>query len=1185
MLPKTFASLARTLLLALLALGFSRAPAGAFVFDSFGDGFWRITNRANGSQLIVNSVGASQSASTAMEIERHFQLLYNLESDTFRIRSRDTWQCLEAKNAATTAGTAVVEGANYTAAAHQRWKFVDVGTGNGDYRIINVLSNLALQTDVGAPASVTLAAQAADTKQYWRFEYQTHYPKKGSAGYENDWSRYGASWNYSWGKFTNPTLPPQVVFEPMQHSRWWDGSPENLAADSAQFRVSAKPVYMLGFNEPDHTDQANMSVADVIALWPYFQDAKLPLVSPVAANAFGGWLGDFYTQVASKGYRVDFTAVHWYGYPDASALINHLQSVYNTWGRPVWLTEFANIDWSNNRNWTEEDCYRFLAEFMWRAEDLIWLKRYSIFTDKGNHSGNPWDYNGEMSWIFQGDGTTFTPFGELYAAWDGDRTIRARQPYLINNKAITQRMTSPGGTTPGVAWIRDSGATTQWVLVASSTSGRYYIQSLLNGRRLRYNGTTLDLAPPGTTGSDLEWSYNADTNGYYFIDLPSRGKTLRMDGGATPGVTVENSGTASDNTRFRFIKPYAPVRGAGVVARYTFDGNVLDSGTEGNNGAVFNNVTYTTGKVGAQAAQFDGTSSFVRLPASVKTDFSIAFWMKTTATGGAGTQWWSGLGLVDGEVSGAAEDFGTSLVGNKVAFGCGNGDTTIVSTTVVNDGAWHHVCATRTKAGAMQLFVDGVSQGTANGPTWDRFGPAMLRVGALLSGTNFYTGAIDDVRIFSYAMPGSNVNALYNPAAAPWLEADIGGPNCEGYATFGGTTWTVGGGGADIWTTADQFHFLHQAATGDKAIVARITLLPLNVDNTTTANSKAGVMFRDSTATGAPFVLLTYDQSQGIQMLYRDTAGAAAAQQGASFATSAAPFWLKLVRVGNSFTAYRATTTGTPAASDWIQVATHTTTMSSSALAGLAVTSHDNGLVARAGFADVQIGAANTAPTISNVADQTLTENGATGLLPVTIGDAETVAASLVLTATSSNQTLVPNANIALGGSSANRTVQITPAANQAGTATITLTVSDGQLSAADALTLTVQTTPGGTWRQQYFGSTANSGNAADGADPDRDGFTNLWERAFALNPNSADLGMWPSLGSDPTFLTLTYRKSLAASDLSFQVVWSSDLLNWSATGVTDALISADAAKETRVGKVPKSTGDPLFLRLRITAP
>ena len=66
---------------------------------------------------------------------------------------------------------------------------------------------------------------------------------------------------------------------------------------------------------------------------------------------------------------------------------------------------------------------------------------------------------------------------------------------------------------------------------------------------------------------------------------------------------------------------------------------------EGNNGAVFNNVTYTTGKVGAQAAQFDGTSSFVRLPASVKTDFSIAFWMKTTATGGAGTQWWSGLGL------------------------------------------------------------------------------------------------------------------------------------------------------------------------------------------------------------------------------------------------------------------------------------------------------------------------------------------------------------------------------------------------------------------------------------------------------------------------------------------------------------------------------------------------------------
>ncbi len=576
------------LILVVVALCLS-LPARGFVFDTYGDGFWKVVNRSNGNSLVSFPTGTSQSGGTALEIEKQFQLLYNLDSDTFRIRSHDTWQCIEAKNAGTAVGTAVVEGASYSAAAHQRWKFIDVG--GGDFRIVNVASNLALQTDGAAPATVALAPVSADPKQYWRFEYQTHYPKKGSAGYENDWARYGTSWNYSWGKFTNPSLPPSVVFEPMQHNRWWEGAPENLAADSAQFRASAKPVYMMGFNEPDSASQGNVSVDDAINLWPNFQATNLPLVSPVGTNAFNSWMTDFYNRIGSKGYRVDFTAVHWYAYPDAGGLLNHLQSVFNTYGRPIWLTEFANIDWSNNRNWTEEDCYRFMAEFMWRAEDAIWLKRYSIFTDKGNHSGNPWDYNGEMSWIFNGDGTTFTPFGELYAAWDGDRTIRPRQPYFIHNQGVSQRITSAGGATPGAAWIRDSSAATQWQLVNSTTANRYYLQSLNNSRRLRYNGTTLDLAPPGTIGMDLEWSLNAASDGYYYIDLPARSKTLQMNAGSPPTVTVANAGTPNATTRFRFIKPYAPTRNAGVVARYNFEGNTQDASAKGNHSTAGSAVT------------------------------------------------------------------------------------------------------------------------------------------------------------------------------------------------------------------------------------------------------------------------------------------------------------------------------------------------------------------------------------------------------------------------------------------------------------------------------------------------------------------------------------------------------------------------------------------------------------------
>ncbi len=99
----------------------------------------------------------------------------------------------------------------------------------------------------------------------------------------------------------------------------------------------------------------------------------------------------------------------------------------------------------------------------------------------------------------------------------------------------------------------------------------------------------------------------------------------------------------------------------------------------------------------------------------------------------------------------------------------------------------------------------------------------------------------------------------------------------------------------------------------------------------------------------------------------------------------------------------------------------------------------------------------NTAPTISDVTNRTVAPNTTTGALPVTVGDAETPVASLALTGTSSNTTLVPNANIVFGGSGANRTVTVTPVFSQTGATTVTLTVTDGGgLTATDTFTVTV---------------------------------------------------------------------------------------------------------------------------------
>ncbi len=103
---------------------------------------------------------------------------------------------------------------------------------------------------------------------------------------------------------------------------------------------------------------------------------------------------------------------------------------------------------------------------------------------------------------------------------------------------------------------------------------------------------------------------------------------------------------------------------------------------------------------------------------------------------------------------------------------------------------------------------------------------------------------------------------------------------------------------------------------------------------------------------------------------------------------------------------------------------------------------------------------ANTAPTISDIAAQSITAGSNTGALAFTVGDSQTAASSLTLSGSSSNATLVPNASIVFGGSGASRTVTVTPAMGQSGTATITVTVSDGSLSTSGTFVLEVISDP-----------------------------------------------------------------------------------------------------------------------------
>jgi hypothetical protein len=81
--------------------------------------------------------------------------------------------------------------------------------------------------------------------------------------------------------------------------------------------------------------------------------------------------------------------------------------------------------------------------------------------------------------------------------------------------------------------------------------------------------------------------------------------------------------------------------------------------------------------------------------------------------------------------------------------------------------------------------------------------------------------------------------------------------------------------------------------------------------------------------------------------------------------------------------------------------------------------------------------------------------------------------------------------------------VTVTPATGQLGVTTVTLTVSDGTLSASRSFLVTVTGTAEETWRFANFGTTVDAGNAADAFDADGDSQTNLEERAAGTDPNN----------------------------------------------------------------------------------
>jgi hypothetical protein len=165
------------------------------------------------------------------------------------------------------------------------------------------------------------------------------------------------------------------------------------------------------------------------------------------------------------------------------------------------------------------------------------------------------------------------------------------------------------------------------------------------------------------------------------------------------------------------------------------------------------------------AVQFDGVDDYATVARQISTDFSIEFWFKSTQTAGATcTQWWQGTRLVDAEISGGNDDFGTSLCGGRVIAGVGgSADLSVFSGTGYNNGSWHHVVMTRSATtGVFQLFVDGSSVGSTTAHTRPLTASAILSFGRSQVPDGYFAGTMDEVAVYTTALSGATVTAHYD---------------------------------------------------------------------------------------------------------------------------------------------------------------------------------------------------------------------------------------------------------------------------------------------------------------------------------------------------------------------------------------------------------------------------------------
>ena len=537
------------------------------------------------------------------------------------------------------------------------------------------------------------------------------------------------------------------------------------------------------------------------------------------------------------------------------------------------------------------------------------------------------------------------------------------------------------GQTPTANGGRGSGGTGGWdASTANWSNGTSdVVWNNANGDTASFGagaGGTVALGAPVTAGS-------ISFTGVSYGIATSGSNTLAMAAGASDTVTVASGATATISAAITGAVGLTKA-GSGTlvlngISTYS-GGTVVSAGTlclgnAGATGAVGGALTVNAGSLdlngnslsvgslagtGGTILDNGGGNSVLTVSGGNTTYTGVL----TDHTSGTGTLGLATTGSAKITFKGANTYSGATTigVGSWVQLGSGTTTGTLGTGPVVDNGTLY-------LSGAGATAVANAISGTG---AVIQFGGSGITT---LTGSNSYAGGTTVSAGTLVANPANLgtgpttvlPQATLTSAASgllPLTDNGIGSPTITGRATLAGGALSVTGAGTGIGGTSDQYNFADEPFVGDGSITAEVTQTATNADGSAGASAQAGVMFRDPNFANAPFVDVVYANGVGLQMTYREGNGQAAQQVGNNVPVSG-PFWVRRSRDGFDYTGSYSTDGST-----WTALGTTSDdTVSYSALAGLAVCSHDATRAATATFADVSTFAVDvTSPTEADVA-------------------------------------------------------------------------------------------------------------------------------------------------------------------------------------------------------------------------